>query len=185
MAVEEIDYLEESGGPGISELPERVEIPADDVAGAQEVPQYPGWDQETIEVFLKGTGVGIHQLIGQTEKDWMMTEKDLERIGPPLTRIANRWEPALKLSPIADPLLVAHGMALYGWRSALEAKRAQRDREEEIDVPRAGYARGPILPDEDLDVEPSSNGHQDVAIDDLDPDQPRYFDRGDSREPRQ
>jgi hypothetical protein len=73
----------------------------------------------------------LHMLAGVAEKDWLMTVADLDRIAPPLTRIANRYEPALRLSPLADPLLVAHGFALYGWRSALERKRALRDAEEQ------------------------------------------------------
>src|SRR5438552_7326064 len=117
--VDEIDYLEDSG-PGIPDLPQ---TPAPALPpGAEPAPAAgpPGWEQDTIETFLQGTGAGIHMLIGQTERDWLMTEADLKRIAPPLTRICNRWEPALRLSPAADPLLVAHGFALYGWRSALE-----------------------------------------------------------------
>jgi hypothetical protein len=128
-ALDEIDYLEESG-PGIPELPEGPaadQVPAGAIAEIP--PSYPGWEPETVEQFLKGTGYGIHMLIGQAENDWKMTETDLERIVPPLTRICNRWEPALRLSPIADPLLVAHGFALYGWRSALERQRALKDKQ--------------------------------------------------------
>ena len=164
-AVEEIEYLEESG-PGILELPDGAGQPQPPV---EEPPAegLPGWEQETIETFLQGTGAGIHMLIGQSERDWMMTQKDLERIAPPLTRICNRWEPALKLSPLADPLLVAHGFALYGWRSALEAKRAQRDAEEEIVGP--GYEHGPE-PEAAEEPEPEPAGANG-----------RYFDQGDSR----
>jgi hypothetical protein len=167
-AVEEIDYLEQARGPGIPEL----------AAGDRDTPAppeelepslYPGWDLETIETFLSGTGAGIHMLIGQTEQDWLLTEKDLERIAPPLTRIANRWEPALRLSPVADPLLVAHGMALYGWRSALEMKRAKRDAEEEPEGPAVSYERGPA------DTAPDS---PELA----EPGDPRYFDQGDSHQ---
>jgi hypothetical protein len=187
-AVEEIDYLEDVRGPGIADLPEHVDRPPETDVGGEQVPQYPGWDLETVATFLQGTGSGIHMLIGQTERDWLMTKKDLERIAPPLTRIANRWEPALRLSPVADPLLVAHGFALYGWRSALERKRALRDQEEELEsqVPRAGYARGPILSDDEqlVDENPSVNGHQDLDVD-VDLEESRYFDQGDSREPRQ
>jgi hypothetical protein len=127
-AVEEVDYLEE-GGPGIPDISGAPLVPPPRAAQEAEPPP-PGWDQETIETFLRGTGSGIHMLIGQAERDWLLLEEDLRRIAPPLTRICNRWEPALRLSPLADPLLVAHGFALYGWRSALEAKRAQRDAEE-------------------------------------------------------
>jgi hypothetical protein len=143
----EVDYLEESG-PGITELPAAGAVPQPSPLGGEPPPQYPGWEQETIETFLQGFGSGVHMLIGQSEKDWMMTKKDLERIAPPLTRIANRWEPALRLSPVADPLLVAHGFALYGWRSALERQRALRDQEELVE-PGPGYEPA---------GEPSTNG---------------------------
>ncbi len=143
----DIDYVEEAG-PGI---PERPELPPATVAGEQAAAaaagaaEYPGWQQETIEQFLLGTGEGVHFLIGQAERDWQMTKKDLERIAPPLTRICNRWEPALRLSPAADPLLLAHGFALYAWRSVLEAERAKRDREAEEDsgLPQASYQPSP------------------------------------------
>lgn len=138
----ELDYIEDSG-PGVAELPAAGEVARDALpAGAPVEPTYPGWEEATVETFLKGTGAGVHMLIGQTENDWLITEKDIERIVPPLTRIANRWEPALRLSPVADPLLVAHGLALYGWRSALEAKRAQRDAEALANTG-PGYDTGP------------------------------------------
>jgi hypothetical protein len=172
MSETEIDYLEETG-PGISELPEHVELPPGAEA-EQPQPLYPGWDPDAVEAFVKGTGAGIHMLIGQTERDWLMTEKDLERIVPPLTRICNRWEPALKLSPVADPLLVAHGFALYGWRSALERKRAMRDAEVELAGPRAGY----VHDDEDEDLAGDERGGSEISIEDL--DEPSYFQNGGS-----
>jgi hypothetical protein len=162
----DIDYVEGNGGPGILDLGD-APAPAvgEELDAATQAPIYPGWDEKTIEQFVRGTGAGIHMLAGRAEKDWVMTEKDLERIVPPLTRICNRYEPTLRLSPIADPLLVAHGFALYGWRSALEAKRAQRDAEEEAQAG-PGYERGPA-PDEDLEV-------------DVELEHDRYFDEGDS-----
>jgi len=167
-AVDEIDYLEEAG-PGIAELPEAPEVaPASEELAAPAA--LPGWDQKTIETFLQGTGAGIHMLAGRAERDWMMTEKDLERIAPPLTRICNRYEPTLRLSPLADPLLVAHGFALYGWRSALEAKRAERDVDEDLEAgPR--YETGPV---EDA-------GAVDLG-EDLDEAPPPYFPNGDANE---
>ncbi len=143
-AVLELEYTE-GGGPGIVELPADVQFggePAPD--DQQALPgEYPGWEQETVEQFLMGLGAGVHMMIGAAEKDWLMTQRDLERIAPPMTRIANRWEPALRLSPFADPLLVAHGFALYGWRSALERSRALRDQaaEEAPETAAAGYVR--------------------------------------------
>jgi hypothetical protein len=153
-----LDYVEEAG-PGIAELPEGPQRPPIDTDGQGAVLQtYPGWSQETIEQFLQGSGAGIHMLIGAAERDWLLTSKDLERIAPPLTRICNRWEPALRLSPIADPLLLMHGLALYCWRSLLEAKRAQRDAEDAVDgEPVATYERGPAEPD--AEIEPDEGEH--------------------------
>jgi hypothetical protein len=124
----EIDYLEPGAGPGITELPEVLDAPpaGERIAGAPD-PGLPGWELEHIEQFLKGTGAGIHLLIGQDERDWLMTKADLERMAPPLTRIANRWEPALRLSPLADPLLFTYGAVLYVWRNALEMQRRKKD----------------------------------------------------------
>jgi len=167
----ELDYIEEDAGPGIAEIPSDLELrgtPGEEQGADAPAEALPGWEQETIEQFLRGTGAGLHMLAGKAERDWLMTEKDLERIGPPLTRIANRYEAVVKLSPMADPLLVAHGMALYGWRSALEAKRAQRDAEE-AELAGPGYDHGATpTPDEPLDP-------ADLV------EQPNYFPEGDSR----
>jgi len=130
MSDVEIDYLERTTGPGITELPAGVRVQQEGTAEEPFEPSlYPGWDEEHFEIFLRGVGSGIHQLIGASEKDWLMTRTDLDRIVPPMTRIANRWEPALRLSPWADPALLIHGFALYVWRSELERRRAVKDRE--------------------------------------------------------
>jgi hypothetical protein len=155
MSDVELDYVEESG-PGVvdlSQAPAEEQVPADGMV-VEAPPQL--WEQETIEKFLQGTGVGLHMLAGAGEKDWLMTKADLERIAPPLTRIANRYEPLARLSPYGDPLLVAHGFALYGWRSALERKRAMRDAEEEAG-PGDGYER--------VDVDEPIDQEQDVGVD--------------------
>jgi hypothetical protein len=173
MSEEAIDYLERTGGPGITELPDRIDpldLPGAEDAGAAggegEPSLFPGWEQGTVEQFLRGGGAGIHMLIGAGEKDWLLTKQDLDRIAPPLTRIANRWEPALRLSPFADPILLSYGVVLYAWRSALERQRALRDRaelepedeleedereeEDELDVGEGGSSNGtyrPLFPD--------------------------------------
>jgi hypothetical protein len=157
----ELDYVEEHG-PGIPELPAGPPIAQDEPEQPVDERALPGWEQETIEQFLRGTGAGLHMLAGVGERDWLMTQADLERIAPPLTRIANRYEPALRLSPIADPLLVAHGFALYGWRSALERKRAQRDGEEA--EPRGdGYERVEASEEGDLEGEESAASQNGAA----------------------
>lgn len=126
----EIDYLESDGpGPGVTELPSAIEAPpGDQRAGEMAVDvALPGFELEHIEAFLKGTGAGIHLLLGQNDREWLMTKADLERMAPPLERIANRWEPALRLSPYADPLVFTYGAVLYVWRNALAMQRRKKD----------------------------------------------------------
>jgi len=123
----EIDYVENGTGPGITELPSGVETPPGDAARGVVLDTPPGWEQEHIEQMLKGIGAGVHLLLGQNEREWLMTKEDLERMGPPATRIANRWEPALRLSPYADPVLFTYGAVLYVWRNALTMERRKKD----------------------------------------------------------
>jgi hypothetical protein len=72
----------------------------------------------------------------------------------------------LQLAPVADPLVVAHGMTLYAWRSTLERKRALRDAEQERRQ-RDGYdvaGEGPVedeldeSPEEELEVPAAEGG---------------------------
>jgi hypothetical protein len=150
-AFDEIDYVEQRG-PGIPEITAPPALPAGELDQQPEPASiYPGWEPETVEQFLSGTGHGLHLLIGAGEKDWLMTRTDLDRIAPPLTRILNRYEPSLRASVYADPLLVAHGLGLYGWRSALQRQAALRARAEQagdtyVDVSQV------------LDAEPAPNG---------------------------
>jgi hypothetical protein len=169
--VEELEYVEERG-PGILELPESSEQPPA-AEGPPEAQLYPGWELEHIEQFLKGTGAGIHFMIGAAENDWRMTEEDLERMAPPLTRIANRWQPALRLSPIADPALFAHGAFLYAWRSMLERKRALYDAERQEPEPGAAYERAAAPAAAPAGAE--SNG---AAAPDSDEEPRTYFSQG-------
>ncbi len=126
--IQEVDYVAEAG-PGIPELPPGEPV-VEQLATEDQTPAYPGWEEETVEQFLKGTGAGLHLLLGAGETDWYMTRTDLDRIAPPLTRILNRYEPSLRASEYADPLLVAHGFGLYGWRSVLAQRQAVRRREQ-------------------------------------------------------
>ena len=124
---EPLEYVE-GPGPGVTELPELAT--ADEVLHAPGAPrEYPGWRREHIDIFLQGFGSGLHLLLGQGEEDWLMTQTDLERIAPPLERMANRYEPTLRASEYADPPQAAFGITLYTWRSLLEAARAKKDAE--------------------------------------------------------
>jgi hypothetical protein len=150
QAVDEgfIDYVE-GGAPGIPDLPRMPDLREAQLEQEQFQPSmYPGWSEDHFHTILRGFGSGMHLLLGQTDQDWLMTQEDLDRIAPPMTRIANRWEPALKASTYADPFLVAYGLTLYTWRSMLERARALRDAEPLPDpqAPRARYERSQEQP---------------------------------------
>jgi hypothetical protein len=162
---EPLEYVE-SPGPGISELPELTEgdlAAAREHIGEPQVPEYPGWQLEHVETFLLGLGQGIHMLIGVAEHDWEMTRTDLQRIAPPMCRIANRWEPALRASVYADPIMVAYGFAVYGWRSALERARALKDREVLEQPQPARYERASAQEEPENAGEPAGGDFQAVS----------------------
>lgn len=166
----DLSYVEEQG-PGIAELDdgddqelEALPVPP---GGEQEV--LPGWDEKTIRQFLTGAGAGLHLMLGAGEADWLMTQEDLERIAPPLTRMSNRYQPMLALSPYGDPLLVAAGLGLYGWRSTLQTVRAKRDQAAHRQASKgASYTR---VEDGAVDVDHESDA-EDIPRDGL------YFARG-------
>ncbi len=160
MSEIEIDYLEQGPGPGVTELPSDVqEPPASSRLGVEEgeLALYPGWNPQQIDAALKGFGAGVHMLIGQTERDWLMTKEDLERMTPPLVSMLNRWEPSLKLSPLADPILFTYGAVLYVWRNALIDARARKEKAAQL-TPREHYDYTGGVPDEvefDVDGQPA------------------------------
>jgi hypothetical protein len=158
----EIDYVEERG-PGIPELPADVRFGAQAAPDGVPDPEVlaPAWEQEVVEQLLTGFGAGLHMAFGKAEKDLLMTQADLKRIGAPMTRILNRYEPTAALSPYADPLLVAHGFALWGWRAALERQRARLVEPEE-EPSRASYARPGDAPDLDVDLDADENEEGDA-----------------------
>jgi hypothetical protein len=128
---DEVDYVE-GPGPGIADLSQEPdEQPTQEIAQVELEPA-PRWEQETIEQLLLGTGSGLHYMVGVGERDWSMTQTDLKRIAPPLTRICNRYEGIMRYAPMADPLLVAHGVVLYAWRSELERQRVLKDRKDAV-----------------------------------------------------
>lgn len=78
------------------------------------------WEEQQVSDWLKNAGDLAHAGFGIGDYDWVMTQRDLERIAPPLTRILNRYEPTRAVAEYSDPAAVAIGFGLYGWRSALE-----------------------------------------------------------------
>jgi hypothetical protein len=67
-----------------------------------------------------------------------MSERDLERIAPPLTRILNRYEPTSRLAVASDPLLLGYGMTMYSYRSVLQARAAMAAQREAAEQPEGG-----------------------------------------------
>ena len=145
---EPLSYVE-SRGPGVTELPTVEPGDRPPIAGEVLEAEHPGWDREQIDLVLKGIGEGLHQLWGNGEDDFQMTKVDLERMGAPLHRMANRYEPLVRLSDYADPVMFTYGATMYAWRNALKRHRAILD-ERAGRTPRgAGYERGPAEPDVD------------------------------------
>jgi hypothetical protein len=115
------------------------------------------WIEEGVREHLVMVGSGVHELWGKADSDWEMSERDLERIAPPLTRLLNRYEPARRLSAASDPLLLGYGTTLYAYRSLLQRRAALAEEREaaealvEHDV--GGYEEVPGTP-----APSSSNG---------------------------
>jgi len=85
--------------------------------------------EEKVRSILLNGGDLLHAGIGVGELDWVMTEKDQDRIAPPLTRIINKHEQLAAIAGRSDELAVAIGTGLYAWRSLLEREailKAQR-----------------------------------------------------------
>lgn len=91
--------------------------PADEPELAALIPQV---SEDQIRSLLGNVGDGAHALVGVGNLDWVMTETDLARIGPPLTRIINRHPELAAVAARSDELAVAFGAGLYTWRSLLE-----------------------------------------------------------------
>ncbi len=104
--------------------PEPAEEPGAD-AGAFAL----GWEEKQVQDWLLNAGDLAHAAFGVSERDWQMSQADLERIGPPLTRILNRFEPSRAVAAYSDPAAVAMGFGMYGWRSALERTQTLRARQ--------------------------------------------------------
>lgn len=109
--------------------------PPAELAAAADVPESSEafevkWEEEQIRGWLLNVGGVGHQAFGIAEHDWEMTEQDLERIAPPLTRIANRYDVSRAAAAYSDPAAVAIGFGMYGWRSAVERVQAKRAAEE-------------------------------------------------------
>jgi hypothetical protein len=135
-----VDYLEDEPDPPAG-LPAGQEVQLDDGALVNDI----RWEEAGVREHLTMLGSGVHELWGKAESDWVMSEKDLGRIAPPLTRILNRYEPTARAAIASDPILVAWGTGLYSYRSILQARAAVAEKreaaEQAVEDDRAGYER--------------------------------------------
>lgn len=92
------------------------------------------WEEEAICGLLGIKGRLLHAAIGVAEEDWFYTELDLMAIGPPLTRICNRYEPVRRYAKYGDPVTVVTAIAAYATRSLLERREVLAAFAEEADT---------------------------------------------------
>jgi hypothetical protein len=76
--------------------------------------------EEQVRAFLRNVGDGLHAVAGVGELDWVFTDTDQDRLGPPLARLSNRYPALAMVAGRSDEAAVAIGMGLYTWRSLLE-----------------------------------------------------------------
>lgn len=115
--VVDIDYIEPEGAPAA--------LPAGEVQLDEQLALEPiKWEEQAVREHLKMLGELAHEAWGKSETDWAMAEKDLDRIGVPLTRILNNWEPTQRAAIISDPILLGYGTTMYATRSLLQRRAA-------------------------------------------------------------
>jgi hypothetical protein len=120
-ATSSADPFQGHRGPGFD--PESAPEPGAPGAGPEPPPiPLPELEVETVRDLLLTAGDGAHAIFGVGEFDWAMTQRDLERIAPPLTRIVNRYPGVARLASHSDEAAVAIGSGLYAWRSMLERR---------------------------------------------------------------
>lgn len=126
--LDELSYTEKPPpGALAGDDDERVAVEETDAIAAAEAQ----WEVEATGQILKGVGLTLHELLGAGETDWKMSEGDLERIAPPLTRILNRYERTRAMADFSDPMLLGYGVFRYAARSTLQMRAAQQLRREE------------------------------------------------------
>lgn len=133
---ETISYAEPHGQRAIAELPEHVPGP-DEIELGQPVVLEQDWIEESVGEHLVMVGEGLHMMLGGAhDESWKMSEDDLRRIAPPLTRILNRYDPTRAASAASDPILLTWGTGLYAYRSVLQERAARMERREREELGR-------------------------------------------------
>jgi hypothetical protein len=96
------------------------------------------WTPERAGALVKGAGFMLHAADPVAREPeaaelWRATEADVEAIGPPLSRILNRYAPARALAGVSDEAELAFGMLAYAKRNLATRGRAisaKRERDE-------------------------------------------------------
>lgn len=122
-----IDYVEAHGAGSVPMLPPPPDGQAGDAQLVGEPVAAEGWVEEGVREHLVMGGEMLHAFIGVSDEDWKMSERDLERMAPPLTRILNRHEALARAAAFSDPILFTWGAGLYSYRSVLQARAARMD----------------------------------------------------------
>nr|MDQ2896738.1 hypothetical protein [Actinomycetota bacterium] len=105
-----------------------------------------GWREESIEEYLTMIGDVAHAALRVGEEDQetgKMTERDLKRIAPPLTRILNRYDTTRALAVAGDEGLAIAGLAAYGTRNYTRRRRLIAARNALPEQPVSGRAAEP------------------------------------------
>jgi hypothetical protein len=84
------------------------------------------WDEKQIRELLTLQGEITHAVFAAGPDDdetWYQTERDLNAIAPPLTRIANRYDAIRAAAAAGDEILLASAVSRYAARNYVKRRR--------------------------------------------------------------
>ena len=84
------------------------------------------WEEKQVRELLTLQGEIAHAFLsaGEDDKDtWIHTERDLNAIAPPLTRIMNRYDAMRAAAAAGDEILLASAVSRYGARNYIKRRR--------------------------------------------------------------
>lgn len=104
-----------------------------------ELEDAPQVDENGVRILVKGIGGALGQFLGDDDvaDHWRFTDKELDDLVPPLTRIVNRNNRLRRAVLKGDSITVAVHMAGYAGRNVDLARAARKERDE-----RQGQAGG-------------------------------------------
>ncbi len=157
MDAETISYTEPHTG-AIPEIPPELAAASEAEAEVEVLDgavEQPSWLEESVRDHLSLMGSGLHMIFGgESDTAYRMSEEDLRRIAPPLTRILNRHESLAQFGVISDPLLLAEGSVLYVGRSMLQVRAAKMEAQERFEAQREPLEGRIVTPDPDEQDQP-------------------------------